>query len=61
MENHTKKCRVCEKPYSSETYQEGDVWVLDGKDLICGECYIRVMNKLCDYMEQQETQRINAN
>ena len=51
---HGKHCVVCEKEYWTDT---DDVWVQDGDRLICGECYVRVMDKLCDQMEAKERNR----
>ena len=52
-----EKCRVCGREQLRTANSENDVWVLDGNDLICGSCYIRVMDKLCDKMEQEAKQR----
>ena len=52
----TKAFKKGTKVYINEKfYAEGqnDVWVIDGDRRICGQCYIRVMDKLCENMEQE--------
>lgn len=51
------KCRVCGQERTCTENTKNDVWVIDGNDLICGSCYIRVMNLLCERMEQEAYQR----
>ena len=47
------KCYVCGRGCLNTVGAENDVWVIDGDRRICGQCYIRVMDKLCENMEQE--------
>lgn len=52
-----RKCYVCGRERLDTNNDANDVWVIDGDRLICGRCYIRVMDKLCDKMELEQKQR----
>lgn len=58
MVNEIKQCcAVCGKEYRENS---GEAWVHDSGQTLCGDCYMNVMEKLCQKMEEEQQRWING-
>ena len=56
--NEVKQCcGVCGKEYKGNS---GEVWVYDSGRTICGDCYMNVMELLCQRMEEEQRRWMNG-
>lgn len=56
MDELKKECAVCGKEYKENS---GEAWVHDSGKTFCGNCYMNIMEMLCQRMEEEQQRRMD--